>query len=671
MNKIPENIPNNSSRVISVKRNTILFGSYPQGPNGELAPIEWRVIDSCLNSALLVSKYALDVRRFDIPGDGEQKGDKQSGGKRRGRKSSGNKTVEEVPFDGNLMWGFSDMRRWLNREFLKIAFTEEERRVISFYSTENPYDIEIEDEAFVPSLSEAEEYSLGKCMATDYVAAMGKDCVAEDKSCRWWLRSHSKHADPYTAVTVNHDGKIEYSGADIGSVELAVRPAIVVNFEKFNPPAFPDSPGFETDVSKTARESVIFGSYPFGKDCEQAPIEWEILEREGDTALVISKHGLDARLYNQEGCEWKDSDMRDWLNNWFIMDAFTPEERGKILESRVKTDGVETADKVFFLDADEAGKYFSSDADRMCELTDYAIACGGYHRHGRNDGCWWLRNKGEKNAAAIVEEDGSVDEAGTAVRVLDVAVRPVMRISLRKDENDSGEETRTDSDCLTPEKEVISGKSRDTTFFGTYPQDEKGGLAPIEWIILENDGEKALLVTRFAIDAMEFDFDPAYHTLFKGCPNERRWWEKSALRAWLHGAFLEHAFSDEERKRIVQVPFAASSDAGGGVNCEALDSVFLLSKKDAEKYFGSRYDMACIPTGYAKKEGAGPWKCYKVKGEPVCAWWMAGNNGAGNALFRFSKYDYAGCADWYVGVRPAMWVTADALGGKAPDAVGN
>ena len=107
MNKIPENIPNNSGRVISVKRNTILFGSYPQGPNGELAPIEWRVIDSCLNSALLVSKYALDVRRFDIPGDGEQKGDKQSGGKRRGGRSSGNKTVEEVPFDGNLMWGLA------------------------------------------------------------------------------------------------------------------------------------------------------------------------------------------------------------------------------------------------------------------------------------------------------------------------------------------------------------------------------------------------------------------------------------------------------------------------------------------------------------------------------------------------------------------------------------
>jgi hypothetical protein len=78
----------------------------------------------------------------------------------------------------------------------------------------------------------------------------------------------------------------------------------------------------------------------------------------------------------------------------------------------------------------EAYRYFSSDWDRQCERTDYALACGVTKY---NSGCvwWWLRTPGvHENTAAGVYPNGEIALGGDYVSCGTDAVRPAMWIDL-------------------------------------------------------------------------------------------------------------------------------------------------------------------------------------------------------------------------------------------------
>ena len=78
--------------------NTLKFGSYPQN-NSEREDIEWQVLDVRSGKALLISKYALDCRKYNI-----------------------NYT--------KVTWETCDLRKWLNHDFFESAFSENERSMI-------------------------------------------------------------------------------------------------------------------------------------------------------------------------------------------------------------------------------------------------------------------------------------------------------------------------------------------------------------------------------------------------------------------------------------------------------------------------------------------------------------------------------------------------------------
>ena len=52
------------------------------------------------------------------------------------------------------------------------------------------------------------------------------------------------------------------------------------------------------------------------------------------------------------------------------------------------------------------------------------------------------------------------------------------------------------------------------------------------------------------------------------------------------------------------------------------DKVFLLSINEANKYFGSVEDSKCIPTEYAKENGAYTSSSNTKNGVPTCMWWL-------------------------------------------------
>ena len=148
--------------------------------------------------------------------------------------------------------------------------------------------------------------------------------------------------------------------------------------------------------------------------------------------------------------------------------------------------------------------------------------------------------------------------------------------------------------------------------FGTYEQDNNtsNGKEEIEWIVLANEGNKSLLISRNALDCRPYNTSLTDVT-----------WENSSLRPWLNSSFLNAAFSLNEQQLILKTSVDNSKSQGnskwstnGGNN--TTDQIFLLSYAEAEKYFSSDSDRICKPTAYAKAQGA---YAYDSRN---CWWWL-------------------------------------------------
>ena len=172
------------------------------------------------------------------------------------------------------------------------------------------------------------------------------------------------------------------------------------------------------------------------------PIEWMVIGKDGEKALVISVKGLDSVPFNESGEEttWEKSTIRKWLNSVFYENAFTEEEKAFIKKVTVPADfnpeymtdpGADTSDSVFLLSTAEAEKYFEKEEDRKCVPTAYAVAKGVWPA-GAKGQCWWfLRTPGsDGKKAADVNVYGSMRLAGENVQATVDAVRPAFWIDL-------------------------------------------------------------------------------------------------------------------------------------------------------------------------------------------------------------------------------------------------
>jgi hypothetical protein len=198
---------------------------------------------------------------------------------------------------------------------------------------------------------------------------------------------------------------------------------------------------FLSIVKKGLKKGMIvpFGSYPQTKYGFKAPIEWLVLDVTGNEALLISRKGIDCKLYNHsyvDNLTWEDCDLRKWLNSDFLKSAFSTEEAERILISEIENDdnpkfrtrgGENTKDRIFCLSIAEVKKYFSNDEDRTCKTTAYAREQGAYVNNGY---CYWrLRSPGNcQSHASYVYSDGVLNLNGGKVDRVHIAVRPALRV---------------------------------------------------------------------------------------------------------------------------------------------------------------------------------------------------------------------------------------------------
>lgn len=184
----------------------------------------------------------------------------------------------------------------------------------------------------------------------------------------------------------------------------------------------------------------------------------------------------------------------------------------------------------------------------------------------------------------------------------------------------------------------------DVIKFGRYEQDgnTKNGDEAIEWIVLEVKEGKALIISKYILDARSFN--NRY---------EDTTWEESSIRSWLNNTFLSSAFNAVESNIIALSNI--SNDKNSVYNTSSgnatRDRIFLLSIAEFKQYFVEKGSWNC------------EWTAYALSKVDICFgdWWLRTSGDASNKASYVDEKDgivYSG--DFVLGddggVRPAMWI---------------
>ncbi|MBE5767434.1 MAG: extracellular solute-binding protein [Clostridiales bacterium] len=468
---------------------------------------------------------------------------------------------------------------------------------------------------------------------------------------------------------------------------------------------------------------ITFGSYEQDNNLENGaePIEWQILDIQDGRALVISKYGLDTQpIHNtHEEATWETCDLRVWLNGEFMDAAFTDDERAKIptvtvvahkdpsaydISPSVPADidpGNDTEDQVFILSSMEVHHYFNGAGARRCKATEYAIAKGAWVHDGETEYLslpspgrgtdtddygycfWWFRSPGMvQGTFAYANADGhyllnnSLEHtrkvfAYRPSREGYICVRPAMWIELTPAAETANKTPSVTPIPLSPETTDFAEKIGDIITFGFYEQDNnlENGVEPIQWQILEAQDDRILVISKYALEMMQ------YHNTI--AEDSSITWETWDIRAWLNNEFLQTAFTDEERASIPTVTVKAegtrhyATDPGNDTE----DQAFLLSYMEALHYFKSAKIRKCQPTLYAiaqyepaSEDALSPAYIYNAA-SGNCHWWLRTPGefpGSATSVMASGNVGFMGYAtlygseangrDFYEGIRPALWI---------------
>lgn len=266
-----------------------------------------------------------------------------------------------------------------------------------------------------------------------------------------------------------------------------------------------------------------------GESDEKELIKWNVVNVEGDEAVLVSDCILDWKPYNEtvKYVTWETCSLRKWLNEEFFVNAFSEEEQNAICESKVALEGKNVTDKVYIDSVNEINQ------DLGKEETGYnKFYCREASAYAQEKGAdrypsWFYRTTGKAgiNSLNIADYAGGMEENVVSSYS---GIRPVIRIKLSSNLWKIAEEA---------EDEVVTEVDRDSLYFGKDSNGKK-----IKWQVLDVEGNTAFIITEGLIGQLEYAYEQ-----FRDVR-----WEDSFLRDWLNNVFLEETFTQEEQKAIIE-----------------------------------------------------------------------------------------------------------------------
>ena len=206
------------------------------------------------------------------------------------------------------------------------------------------------------------------------------------------------------------------------------------------------------DASTTIDEmdTVTFG-FDHSDGTWHVPIEWLVLDKQGDDVLLLSKYIIDYKPYNNKEIDvsWETCKIRDWLNGFFYLKAFSSSEQEKIKITNVlneanpdcgMTGGNNTNDKIFLLSIEEVKTYFGNYTATwnvsLCgyEFSQNVATRGTYYSKSKDPifkDSWWLRSPGGSLKCAAKVSHINMLPSGDYI-CNEAGVRPAMWVTIAK-----------------------------------------------------------------------------------------------------------------------------------------------------------------------------------------------------------------------------------------------
>lgn len=663
---------------------SVYFGSYEQDndfSNGK-EPIEWVVAQIKEGKIFLVSKYCLDSRPY-----------------------------HDACTD--VTWETSSIRTWLNTDFMDTAFSAAEQAQICDteltngvnFTYKTPGGNDTADKVFLLSLSEVRSAfstdSERVAYATKYAVAQGAEQITASGSSWYWTRTPGYTQD--CAVYVCGEGNTYFSGHIVNQTGSALRPAIWIAADG----AVAQETASSTQASPAATAAnvadgiriswtAVDGAVRYGVYRKTGAEEFSLVGSTGDlsfvdqTAVTGTKYFYKVHAYNDAGDYSKslskgivaqpasstaltapaitltnggDGIIVRWTSEpgaveyrvYRRTDFFGEYELLKTTSGVSFTDHTAVSGTKYFYKVravDGEGNFLSSRAFGLAATFDgtaeqeFSFEINATNmRNGISLNWPVFEGASAYQIARKVVGESAYTALGTISgnSYLDAAVEPGVKYSYQVSaiENNA---------TVAVAAETISR----TVFFGSYEQDNvtENGSEAIEWIVLDVQDGKMLLLSRLNLDL--HNYNEAYTSVT---------WENSTLRTWLNSEFLNTAFTSSEcagiRETILKNENNPESQASGGN--DTTDKVFILSMSEALQYFEADGDRQADTTVYANARGSYPnsdWgtSWYWCRTPGYTADYSAIISGSGAAFVGGNTVDHGANA-----VRPAIWVDADAI----------
>ncbi len=212
----------------------------------------------------------------------------------------------------------------------------------------------------------------------------------------------------------------------------------------------------------------------------------------------------------------------------------------------------------------------------------------------------------------------------------------------------------------TDETKTVEGLEEKAVKFSGENCILMGKEGNMEWDVLEQDGDKLLVITQYILDERQYYNDK----------KEKVTWETCSLRAWLNNEFINETFTEKEKHLILttKVKNADNPEFGTDGGNDTEDKLFLLSIDEQERYHAARplqegEEDDCRQT-WLRSPGEDLYHAAVVEISDSYSRYNGVTNKSGEFVdgsykplaYRVEEVDEEGFAHKALGLRPAMWI---------------